>query len=253
MTGDERAAGPRRSEPDDPPQPEELPWPAGAPRLLGVVLAGGKSSRMGSDKANLPHPGRLAVTAPIATGDQAARANDSGCSYLQYAIARLLPLVDQVAVAGRQWPGAAGDSSPLAVGDPVVLAIAASATRVTGLRDEVAGLGPAMGVATSLRYAAAHGLGGALVTPVDMPQLRTQHLQSLAQAWYQHQKIVCATFGGGIAEPLLAIYPVAALAGVEQVITSPRRSLSQWLKSVPVELISLPPAVGKNVNRPEDR
>ncbi|MFG0261533.1 MAG: molybdenum cofactor guanylyltransferase [Novipirellula sp. JB048] len=50
------------------------------PRLLGVVLCGGKSSRMGRDKAALMHPG--------------------GQTYLAHAIERLAALCDAVVVSG---------------------------------------------------------------------------------------------------------------------------------------------------------
>lgn len=181
--------------------------------LLGVVLAGGRSSRMGVDKATLPHP-------------------HSGSSYLEHAIARLAPLVPRVAVSGRDWQGPGN---------------------VIGLPDAVAELGPAMGVATALRYAATQQLAGVLVTPVDMPDLASEHLQTLVRAWARGGGIVCASFAGGIAQPLLAIYPLAALAAVEQVVASPRRSLSQWVNCAEAQRVRLPAEVSKNVNRPGDR
>ncbi|WP_146513615.1 molybdenum cofactor guanylyltransferase [Rubripirellula amarantea] len=49
-------------------------------RLLGVVLCGGKSTRMGQEKAALPHP--------------------KFATYLEHAIAELTPLCDQVVVSG---------------------------------------------------------------------------------------------------------------------------------------------------------
>lgn len=49
--------------------------------LLGVVLAGGKSSRMGRDKATLIHP--------------------CGLTFLEHAIARLSQVTSHVAVSGR--------------------------------------------------------------------------------------------------------------------------------------------------------
>lgn len=49
--------------------------------LLGVVLCGGRSSRMGRDKAALPHPG--------------------GTTYVHHAIERMRKVCDHVCVAGR--------------------------------------------------------------------------------------------------------------------------------------------------------
>lgn len=54
-------------------------------RLLGVVLAGGRSSRMGQDKASLPHP--------------------DGGSFLSQAVGRLVELCDHVCVAGGSASG----------------------------------------------------------------------------------------------------------------------------------------------------
>jgi molybdenum cofactor guanylyltransferase len=51
------------------------------PRILGVVLAGGKSSRMGRDKATLIH--------------------SSGVTFLEYAISRLAQITPDVAASGR--------------------------------------------------------------------------------------------------------------------------------------------------------
>ena len=50
------------------------------PRLLGVVLCGGKSSRMGVDKAGLPHP--------------------AGGSFLEFAVRRADSVCDSVCVSG---------------------------------------------------------------------------------------------------------------------------------------------------------
>jgi molybdopterin-guanine dinucleotide biosynthesis protein A len=52
--------------------------------ILGVVLAGGQSSRFGSDKA-------LALW--------------NGVPLIDHALAALTPFVDQRAVVGRDWPG----------------------------------------------------------------------------------------------------------------------------------------------------
>ena len=191
--------------------------PAEPAALLGVVLAGGKSTRMGVDKATLPH---------IDGAGGATR------SYLEHAVARLIPVVRRVAVSGRPWTGSAD---------------------VVGLPDEQADLGPAMGVATALRYAAGQRLAGVLVTPVDMPDITSEHLRRLVQAWSQTGNVVCASFDRQRAEPLLAVYPQAALADLEQVLASPGRSLSRWIDSVQAIRVDLPADVGRNVNRPSDR
>jgi len=203
--------------------------------LMGVVLAGGKSSRMGTDKANLPHPHPSSV--------------DPTVTYLQHAVMRLRPLLLTIAISGRSGDREIG---------PDVIAIA----------DTLPHQGPAAGVAQSLRHAETLGLDGILVTPVDMPNLTTEHLRRLIDAWQaertrtfcgSHQRgltplveIVVATFADQQTQPLLAIYPTALWSAIESLAQSNDRSLSRWLKQQPTIAIPLPQSAAKNVNRPED-
>lgn len=80
----------------------------------GVVLAGGRSSRMGSDKAMMPlHPG--------------------GPSLLDHALDRLAPLVDELLVIGH--PELHGHVGPFVIAD------------------DLPGKGPLGGLVTAMRYA----------------------------------------------------------------------------------------------------
>jgi molybdopterin-guanine dinucleotide biosynthesis protein A len=202
--------------------------------LMGVVLAGGKSSRMGTDKANLPHPHQPCI--------------DSDITYLQYAVMRLRPLLSTIAISGRS-----GDRK---IGSDVI-----------AIADTSPHQGPVAGVAQSLQHAKTLGLDGILVTPVDMPNLTTQHLQRLIDAWQAEPtkprsgsqqrgltpfRIVAATFADQRPEPLLAIYPTTLGAAIESLAQSHDRSLSRWLKHQPTIIIPLPQSAAKNVNRPED-
>ncbi|HBJ35626.1 MAG TPA: hypothetical protein DDZ51_12955 [Planctomycetaceae bacterium] len=191
--------------------------------LMGVVLAGGKSSRMGTDKANLLHPQETDAGSAI--------------TYLQYAVIRLRPLLSTIAIAGRP-----GDLKT--VPDAITIP------------DTLPHQGPAVGVAESLRHAKMLGLDGILVTPVDMPNLETSHLQRLINAWQQQSGLtpfpVVATFADQQLEPLLAIYPTASQPAVQSLAQSNDRSLSRWLKQQTTITITLPQSAAKNVNRPED-
>lgn len=197
--------------------------------LMGVVLAGGKSSRMGTDKANLIHPHSITGRPPI--------------TYLQHAIERLSPWVPVVAVSGR-------DPNP------------EYPTEVITIPDHTSYRGPATGVARSLAHAIDLGLGGILVTPVDMPYLTTENLWLLIQAWHhatncgQSLGPVTATCeddaGNWRAEPLVAIYPTNLSASIESLAMSNDRSLSRWLGQHSPILVPLPKSAGKNINRPED-
>ena len=107
--------------------------------ILGVVLAGGRSSRMGRDKALLEHA--------------------SGVSFLDYAIGRVSPLVASIAISGRRLDSSTVECVP----------------------DQTAGLGPAMAVWSAILFAKQRQFGAILVTPIDMPDLETMHLQRLIQ------------------------------------------------------------------------
>jgi len=197
--------------------------------LMGVVLAGGKSSRMGTDKANLVHPDQPAGAPPI--------------TYLQHAISRLRPLVAAVAVSGR-------DPSPESTCDVITIP------------DNASYQGPATGVAQSLSHAKRLGLGGILVTPVDMPYLSTAQLCLLIDAWHTATQYgpssvpIAATYeepgGDSWLEPLVAIYPTTLCANIESLAKSTDRSLSRWLGQHSHIRVPLPQSSGKNINRPED-
>ncbi|MGV3484624.1 MAG: molybdenum cofactor guanylyltransferase [Planctomycetaceae bacterium] len=177
------------------------------PALLGVVLAGGKSSRMGRDKATLPHA--------------------AGGDFLEYAISRLAQLTSHVAVSGRESPV------------PAAMTIA----------DQSPSLGPAMAVWSAVRFAVEAGYSSILVTPVDMPDLDSQHLQRLVDS-AASDKPTCASFDGRTAHPLVAIYPVCLAAELEAVARSERRSLQAWLAQRPLTLVPLPVSAQRDCNTP---
>jgi molybdopterin-guanine dinucleotide biosynthesis protein A len=190
--------------------------------LMGVVLAGGKSSRMGTDKANLRHP----------------QQTNAGCvvTYLQHAVMRLRPLLPTIAISGRS--------------EDMCKVFGAIA-----IPDTSPYQGPAAGVAQSLWHAETRGLVGILVTPVDMPNLDTEHLRNLIDAWQAQRNdnpIVVATFADQQPEPLLAIYPTALRSTIESLAQSQDRSLSRWLNRQKTISVPLPQSAAKNVNRPED-
>ena len=229
-------SSPNRIDPpaERPDRPLQLPQP-----LLGVVLAGGRSARMGVDKATLPHSTGRRGDGSAQPADGAARAGVGPTTYLDHAIDRLRPLVARVAVSGRTVDSLRSLANPggvIAIPDPSPHA------------------GPADGVAQSLRLAAATPLAGILVTPVDMPDLTTAHLSLLVEAWSGAgpSSIVAATFSDARPEPLVAIYPAAALVAIAGVASSESRSLFRWLVGQACVLVRLPATGSRNVNRPEE-
>lgn len=176
--------------------------------ILGVVLAGGKSTRMGSDKAML--------------------VNSSGTTFLDHAVERLRKVSNHVAVSGR----------------------AIERTDVASIPDLTASMGPAVAVYSAVLFAERCGHDLILVTPVDMPNLTADHLSGLIDAIDLHQP-TCATFDETMPHPLVAIYPVSLKSELEQVVTSPRRSLRVWLSTRSFIAVSLPSLALRNVNTPD--
>lgn len=187
--------------------------------VLGVVLTGGRSSRMGRDKAALPHP--------------------HGGTFADHAIGRLQCLCRDVAVAG-------GDPTP---------GTSACWTSVNVIPDPAAHLGPVTGIAAAMSQCAPISTGAVLVTPVDMPYLTSDELHSLLEAWegtrddHPPQPMV-ATFDGLQREPLVAVYPVALLASLKHLAASGDRSLNRWLQLQPHRLHRLSPEAAANINTP---
>ncbi|PZC43920.1 MAG: molybdopterin-guanine dinucleotide biosynthesis protein A [Chloroflexi bacterium] len=110
--------------------------------LTGIVLAGGRSRRMGQDKASLML---------------------DGVSLLQRCVDRLASVVDELVLVG-----APGCSLPPVVSDLPMLTV----------EDPVEGEGPLMGIAVGLEAASAPV---AVVVAVDMPLLEPELLRLLTR------------------------------------------------------------------------
>jgi molybdenum cofactor guanylyltransferase len=110
------------------------------PRATGIVLAGGRSSRMGQDKAALAFEGR---------------------TLLQRTVDALSGVADEIVIV--RAPG--GRLQPVE-----------SAARLVAVEDPVEGEGPLVGIAAGLAAATAPA---ALLVAVDMPLLRPALLRLL--------------------------------------------------------------------------
>ncbi|MCR9207130.1 MAG: NTP transferase domain-containing protein [bacterium] len=199
---------------------------AAEPRLLGVLLAGGLSSRMRTPKGLLPHP--------------------NGGTYLDHSLQRLRSVCgEHVAVS------IASDDADAASALPSDILPA----EITRLRDARPNLGPAMGVHVSLQHAASNGYLGCLFTPVDLPDLLADDLASLIQTWReQPTKILLARQSDPERlQPLVGIYPVSDLDRIQSVVESIHRSLYRFLQSTDYRTVDLPASRLRNVNTPADR
>ena len=189
------------------------------PSLLGVVLCGGRSTRMGRDKTQLPHP-------------------DSGMTFLEHTVQRLQPVCRSVCLAGETR-----NTPPRTVPSDIVT-----------IPDPIPGLGPAAGVAAALEHARLRRFAGCLVTPVDTPHLSTQDLRAMIDRWLPRaDTVVCAVGARGRRlQPLIAIYPTGICNAIRELLTSGDRSLRRWLESHPHHEVTLDESSLININRPED-
>ncbi len=185
-------------------------------RLLGVVLCGGRSSRMGRDKAGLAH--------------------SNGGTFLEHSVDRLRAVCHDVCISGSSER--ANES-----GDEVVR-----------IPDPVAHRGPIVGVAESLRYAAKHGYAACFFTPVDVPDVTSRELISMRERWrLDTRQLICVCDAGtGQIDPLVGIYPVRLADRISRKASSEDRSLRRFIQREDPTLIRLPTHVLRNVNRPED-
>ncbi|MDO5538011.1 MAG: molybdenum cofactor guanylyltransferase [Desulfovibrionaceae bacterium] len=126
------------------------------PELLGVVLAGGRSRRMGRDKAGLTLP--------------------DGRTFLKRACDVLGQLCPHVAVS---WHSTARQEIE----------------GVTPLFDTTSEIGPLGGLASGLTEAARLDLAGMIVLPCDAPLVTVDMILRLVQAWREsHDEVLASVF-----------------------------------------------------------
>lgn len=178
-------------------------------KLLGVILCGGRSTRMGKPKHTLPHP--------------------DGGTFFDHAAKRISHVCHQVCLAGADESMSAD---------------------VTILFDKEPFLGPVSGIAQALLYAQEISLSACLVTPIDMPNLNSEHLQQLVASWQQQPQLTVAS--SDRIEPLVGIYPVDQLQAVKQLLASEQRSLFRWIAGREHTTVKLPAQACVNVNSPEE-
>ena len=158
---------------------------------LGVVLAGGASTRFGSPKALASVGGRRIV-------DRVVEA--------------LSAAVPDVAVSTN---------------DPALFADLGLPMRV----DDVPDAGPLGGILTSLRWAAERGRSGALVVACDMPWVSAGVLRMIARraAVTDADAVVPESGGRRGLEPLCAWYSVRCLPHVERMIAEGEKRVHRLL------------------------
>jgi molybdopterin-guanine dinucleotide biosynthesis protein A len=170
-----------------------------AARVSAIVLAGGRSSRFGSDKLATDLDGMPLL-------HHALKAAASACDEL-------------VVVAGR-----AGLSVPLPVAT-------ASATRVVS--DIADHPGPLVAIGSGARAAVARRL---LVVGGDMPSLQPAVLARLV-AWPAPHQGACLVLAGAPQPLPLAVERDACVAAIASLVAAGRRSLRDLVASLDIERV----------------
>ena len=195
---------------------------SGGPRsdILGVVLAGGRSRRYGSDKAF---------------------AELGGVSLVHRAARTLLPLAGRVVVVANDLDRHSLEGMPVRP-------------------DLVGGLGPLGGLHTAVAWAAEEAMRGVVVLATDMPFVPTPLLEDLASRLERGAAVVPASHGPRGFEPLCAAYDVGCLPAIEAAIEEGDRAVISFFPAVDLRIVELarvssfgdPDTMFFNVNRPED-
>lgn len=157
-------------------------------RVLGVVLAGGASSRMGRDKALVEVDG-------VAMARRVADALVAGG-------------VDEVVLVG----GEASWGSALGLGF---------------VGDRYRGAGPLGGLATALVHGAGQGAEVVVVAPCDQPWLDANTVRALlAASLAGSAPVVARPVGGdGRAQPLPTVWPIGLVGPVDRALAAGERRL----------------------------
>lgn len=188
--------------------------------ILGVVLAGGRSSRYGSDKAF---------------------ADLGGVSLVRRASRTLGAVAARIVVVANDLARHATEG--LAVRP-----------------DLVPGIGPLGGLHTGLAWAAEEGLLGAIVLATDMPFVPASLLGEVIGRLGPGVAAVPASSGPRGFEPLCAAYDVGCLPAVQAAVDRNDRAVVSFFGDVQVHVVDLedisahgdPDTMFFNVNRPED-
>lgn len=189
--------------------------PAALPRVAGIVLAGGASSRMGREKAFVSLGGR-----PV----------------LAHVLERFRPQVALVAISAN------GDPARFAEFDCPVLADL----------EETAGHGPLAGVLAGLDFAQSRGLTGVAITPSDAPFLP---LDFVARLMVEPLEDIAFAESASGPQPLFSVWPLTARPAVAEALERGAFSVIGLITRLAHRRTRFGPAEPDpffNLNRPQD-
>jgi molybdopterin-guanine dinucleotide biosynthesis protein A len=225
--------------------------------LRGCLLSGGASRRMGTDKAQLPHPEGgswlertlsllLELDIPVTLLSRHPR-------HLQLARAMasrhtlqpgLAPMVGADSAAAGFFPTAPRPEQAQAMPFP------GSAPRLIAVSEPPPWQGPLLALH---RLMQGHPDERLLLCPVDMPWLTPETLQTLLRAAADQPQRIHLAHDGERLQPLLGVYPsqVAQRDALRAAIEAGERRLQGWLASQCCREVRLDRLSLRNVNQPE--
>lgn len=182
-------------------------------RVAGIVLAGGRSTRMGRDKAAI---------------------EIAGSSLLQRTALRLAAAVDEVVVVGRS-----GQQLP-ALDVPVPVLI---------VRDRYPNTGPLGGIATGMQASEAAAF---VAVACDMPLLEGELVRRLV-ALREEADAVVPVGPDGRDQPLCAVYGRTCLPAIERCLHEGSFRVTSFYSRCRVRRVHVDdPLPFSNVNTPDD-
>lgn len=176
----------------------------GRSRIIGAIQAGGRSSRMHSDKAWLELFGRTLIECVIAA---AAPVADSLAVVIDPATTHR----ERYKVLCQRW-------------DALLL------------DDLHPGEGPLAGIETALNLC--DESGGILALACDLPHITSELLEFLRQEAELHgSEIIVPCDRSGRLQPLVALYPAACLGEVRRLLSAGRRRVDLLFECFPTRVI----------------
>ncbi|GGA92750.1 molybdenum cofactor guanylyltransferase [Brucella endophytica] len=189
---------------------------AAPPKLMGVILAGGRSTRMGGgDKGLLPLGGKPVIA---------------------HVIARLHPQLPDLIINANGDPARFQPFGLPVVGD-----------RIPGFK------GPLAGLHATMRYAAGKGASHVVTTAADTPFLPPDLVSRLVTA-AEVADIVLAASGGNV-HPVAGLWPVALEADLAAFLNSGEKpGMRAWASRYRVAEADFPDNANAffNINTPQD-
>jgi len=184
--------------------------------IAGLVLAGGRSTRFGSEKAIAP------------LGDR---------TLLEWAIEALRPHCGPLAVSARPRSGAAALAARL--GLPVI-------------EDALqAPDGPLSGIAAGLRWASSQESEHLAILPCDMPRAPSDLIPRLAAA--RGEAFAAFAVAPDGPHPLCALWSIDLLASLEAALANGHPAVQAFLADIgAVEVMFEDEAAFANLNRPAE-